>query len=112
MSIGILLLNFGEPETPSLDHVVPFLEAIFMTNMRLEHGDPEAGRRRARELAERRAPGLAAEYEAIGGSPLNARTRDQADALRTALESRGHDVVVGIGMQFTPPAIDDAVAAL
>ena len=112
MHTGILLLNFGEPETPSLEDVVPFLEAIFTTNMRLEHGDPGAGRRRARELAERRAPGLVAEYRAIGGSPLNARTRDQADALRDALESRGHGVAVSVGMQFTPPSIGDAVSEL
>jgi protoporphyrin/coproporphyrin ferrochelatase len=111
MKIGVILLNFGEPEEPTLAEVVPFLERIFATNASLE-GDPttEEVRARSRELAERRAPGLIEEYEEIGGSPLNRQAREQAAALQAELRSRGHDVACYIGMQFTAPSIPDAVA--
>ena len=57
MRTGILLLNFGEPERPVMEEVVPFLERIFLMNGGLEPGqEGEARRLRARELAERRAP--------------------------------------------------------
>ena len=32
MKTGVLLLNFGEPEHPTLEEVVPFLERIFSLN--------------------------------------------------------------------------------
>ena len=28
MSVGVVLLNFGEPEDPTLENVTPFLERI------------------------------------------------------------------------------------
>lgn len=113
MTTGILLLNFGEPERPVMEEVVPFLERIFLINGGLEpgHAEDEARRKRARELAERRAPGLIEEYEAIGGSPLHAQARRQAELLEEELRERGQDVVVLVGMQFTEPSIADAVAA-
>lgn len=111
MRTGILLLNFGEPERPVMEEVVPFLERIFLVNAALEPDQGEAARERARELAERRAPGLIEEYEAIGGSPLHAQARRQARMLEEELRQRGHDVVVILGMQFTEPSIADAVAA-
>jgi protoporphyrin/coproporphyrin ferrochelatase len=111
MKIGVILLNFGEPEQATPDEVVPFLERIFSMNAALE-GDatPEQARERSRELAERRAPGLIAEYEEIGGSPLNAQARAQAAALQSELRARGHDAHCYVGMQFTDPLIDAAVA--
>ncbi|MEX2399840.1 MAG: ferrochelatase [Rhodothermales bacterium] len=113
MTTGILLLNFGEPERPELDEVVPFLEAIFLANMRLEHAaDAEAGRRRARMLAERRAPALVADYRRMGASPLAEQTRAQARALDVALRRRGFEARVAVGMQFTGPSIVDAVRTL
>ena len=81
------MLNFGEPEQPTLEEVVPFLERIFSLNAPLE-GDAARRSRRGRaagELAEPRAPGLIEEYEAIGGSPLNAQARAQAEALEAEL---------------------------
>lgn len=114
MPTGVILLNFGEPETPSFDEVVPFLESIFLANARLEPAGAgvDDARGRARQLAERRAPALVSEYERIGGSPLNAQTRAQARALETELRGRGGDVVVAYGMQFTEPSIGDAVRAV
>ena len=36
MKIGVLILNFGEPENPTLEEVIPFLERIFARNASLE----------------------------------------------------------------------------
>jgi protoporphyrin/coproporphyrin ferrochelatase len=106
---AVLLLNFGEPEHPSLQEVVPFLQRIFQLNVGLEEASPHAAQERTRQLAEARAPGLLAEYELIGGSPLLAQARTQAELLERELGRRGHDAVAIVGMQFTPPFIADAV---
>lgn len=113
MKIGVLLLNFGEPERPSLEDVTSFLEAIFLTNFQLEHeGRPEAGRQRAAELASRRAPDLLEDYRKIGGSPIRRQSEAQARALDVELRRRGHDVVVTVGMQYAPPRVEEAFAHL
>ncbi|MFW6079114.1 MAG: ferrochelatase, partial [Gemmatimonadota bacterium] len=111
MKIGVILLNFGEPERTTPAEVIPFLERIFLTNASLE-GDasPEEARRRSRVLAEARAPGLIEEYGEIGGSPLNRQARGQADALAVELERRGYEVRTWVGFQFTDPLIPDVVA--
>jgi protoporphyrin/coproporphyrin ferrochelatase len=107
---AILCLNFGEPETPTLEHVLPFLERIFYTNASLEsQPTDEARRARSRELAEQRAPGLMAEYEEIGGSPLNAQARAEAAALKAELHARGYPVEVYTAFQYTEPLIADVV---
>ena len=87
--IALLIVNFGEPEVPTLDEVTPFLERIFLRNADLESSTGDAARRRARELAERRAPALVREYEVIGGSPLIPQAREQARAVHRELEARG-----------------------
>lgn len=108
-STAVLLLNFGEPEEPSEAQVVPFLERIFYLNAQLEPDAAGAGAERARQLARERAPGLIAEYASIGGSPLNAQARAQADALARELERRGNDVIARVAMQFTPPGIAEVM---
>lgn len=113
MRTAVVLLNFGEPEEPTLEAVLPFLERIFARNAPLEAAaTPEAAQRRARELAERRAPGLVADYEKIGGSPLGAQSRAQADALRGELERRGLEAEVVVANQFTDPTIPAVVERL
>lgn len=108
---GVLLLNFGEPENPVPEEVVPFLERIFSLNAPLMgSATPEEVRERSRRLAEARAPGLIEEYLEIGGSPLRRQAREQAELLEAELRRRGHDAVVRVGMQFTPPSISEAVA--
>ena len=108
MKIGVLVLNFGEPEHASLKEVVPYLERIFTRNASLE---PKKGRAkgRARELAEARAPGLIEEYKEIGGSPLNRQARNQVRMVELALRRRGLDVKCYSSMQFTDPSIVTAV---
>ena len=106
--IGVLAINFGEPDEPTREKVIPFLERIFLQNANLEPN--ESGRERARQLAEARAPGLIEEYEAIGGSPLNRQADHQAEALEANLRSRGRDARVYSVFQFTEPSIADGVA--
>ena len=112
MTTGVVLLNFGEPSEPTRENVVAYLERIFLNNASLEEADTEEeARERARQLAERRAPGLIEEYEEIGGSPLNPQAEAQAEALAAELDARGYDAETYVGMQFTEPFIGDAVAA-
>lgn len=111
MKAAILVLNFGEPENPTREEVIPFLEKIFALNMNLEDGlSQEQARARAHELASRRAAGLIEEYELIGGSPLHEQAHWQAKHMEAELRARGFDVTSYIGMQFTNPGIADAVA--
>lgn len=110
MTTGVLLLNFGEPEETTREAVVPYLERIFLSNMEMEDiDDEEAARERARELAEKRAPGLLAEYEEMGPSPLKQQAREQADALADELGGRGYDVEIYNGMQYTDPFVREAL---
>jgi len=110
MTTGVLLLNFGEPEETTRDAVVPYLERIFMSNMEMEEiDDEEEARERARELAEKRAPGLLAEYDEMGPSPLKPQAREQAEALADELADRGFDARVYNGMQYTEPFVRDVL---
>jgi ferrochelatase len=111
MKTAVIVLNFGEPENATMEEIVPFLEKIFMMNASLEDATAyERALQRSQQLAQERAPGLIEEYEKIGGSPLHAQAREEAEALQRELKRRGHDVPVFIGMQFTTPSIGDAVA--
>ncbi len=106
------LLGFGEPESASREETLAYLERIFLANATLDGNlGPEAVRQRCRELAERRAPGLLADYERIGGSPLIEQCRRQAAELSEELQRRGEPVVVRFGMQFTEPTIEQTVEA-
>ena len=110
MADGLLFINFGEPDEPTLEKVTAFLERIFMQNASLEDHEDEAAVARTRELARRRAPGLLEEYQEIGGSPLNAQSEAQAHALAAEFEARGMDVRVYSCFQFTEPSIRGCVA--
>ena len=107
MKIGVLILNFGEPENPTLEEVITFLERIFARNSSLES---DKGKSRARKLAGARAPGLIEEYEEIGGSPMNRQAQKQARMVERILRRRDLDVRCYSGMQFTEPSIGAAAA--
>ena len=111
MHTGVVLLNFGEPGRATLEEVVPFLERIFLANAGLEGAaSPEAVGARCRQLAERRAPQLIEEYEAIGGSSLNAQSEAQARMLVGELAGRGMAARAYIANQFADPLIPDILA--
>ena len=113
MATGVVLLNFGEPSEPDREVVLEYLTRIFYDNMDLEEADSdEEAWGRSRELARRRLPGLIEEYEAIGGSPLQAQANAQAAALAETLTERGHEVSVSHAMQFTEPLIPDVASEL
>jgi ferrochelatase len=105
--IGVLVINFGEPDEPTPDKVQPFLERIFLQNGGLEPN--ESARARARQLAADRTPGLIEEYLAIGGSPLNRQAESQATELGRVLGARGWDVRCYSVYQFTDPSVSDGV---
>lgn len=110
MRLGVLVVNFGEPETPAADQVVTFLERIFLTNASLEGKQPDdAQRTRSRQLATTRAPGLIATYEQLGGSPLNAQARAQAEGLQLELGRRGMDARCYPVFQFVDPPPQEGV---
>jgi ferrochelatase len=110
MSLGVLLINFGEPDEPTLEKVTAFLERIFLQNASLEGHANEAAIARTRQLARDRAPGLLEEYQEIGGSPLNAQAEAQAEDLRRELARRGVEARVYSAYQFTDPTIAQKVA--
>ena len=111
MKVGVVVLNFGEPETATIAEVTLFLERIFQANAPLEADTLESARgARSRQLAQARAPGLAEAYRAIGGSPLNAQSRDQADALAAELRRSGLEASCYAAFQFTAPSPADALA--
>lgn len=108
--IGVLLVNFGEPDEPALEPVRAYLERIFLQNFDLESHRDEAAVARARQLAAARASGLLEDYREIGGSPLNAQADAQAEALGEELASRGWSTRTYSAFQFTAPFIADKVA--
>ena len=110
MRVGVVLLNFGEPEDPTLENVTPFLEQIFQANAPLEGSaiEPSQGAR-SRQLAAEHAPGLVETYRQIGGSPLNSQAREQAVALEKELHRRGQEAACRVAFQFTPPYPTEAV---
>jgi protoporphyrin/coproporphyrin ferrochelatase len=106
MKLGVLMVSFGEPETPTREQVVPFLERIFLTNASLEGQQPdEAQRARSRQLAQARAPALLETYKEIGGSPLNLQARAHANALEAELVRRGVAARCYTVFQFVEPSI-------
>jgi ferrochelatase len=110
MSLGLLFINFGEPDEPTPEKVTAFLERIFLRNASLEGHTGEAAVARARELARQRAPGLLEAYAAIGGSPMNAQSVAQTESLRDELGRRGVHARAYSAFQYTDPAVAECVA--
>jgi ferrochelatase len=105
--IGVIVINFGEPNPPVPDQVQAFLERIFLQNAGLEPS--EEALKRTRQLARDRTPGLVKEYQAIGGSPLNRQADQQAQLLSEELARRGWDVRTYSAFQYTEPFIAEKV---
>ncbi len=98
MNIGVLLLTYGSPAT--LADVPQYLSNV-------RGGRPMP----AEELHELEGE-FTRRYDLIGGSPLIARTMEQAAALQdelTRLFPDGPAFRVGIGMRFSTPTVAEAV---
>src|SRR5215510_4729108 len=105
--IGVLLLNLGGPET--LDDVRPFLFNLF--------SDPDIIRLPFRFMqkpiawliASRRHKKSGGYYSLIGGgSPLRKITGEQAQALESALRTRGIGAQVYVAMRYWHPFTEEA----
>jgi protoporphyrin/coproporphyrin ferrochelatase len=92
---SVLLVAFGGPERP--EDIRPFLQNV------------AAGR----PIPAQRLEEVAHHYEVMGGrSPLNALTRRQADALRTALAARDAALPVWVGMRNWHPYLHETLALM
>eukprot|EP00238_Polyblepharides_amylifera_P009107 CAMPEP_0196589496 /NCGR_PEP_ID=MMETSP1081-20130531/63710_1 /TAXON_ID=36882 /ORGANISM="Pyramimonas amylifera, Strain CCMP720" /LENGTH=522 /DNA_ID=CAMNT_0041912315 /DNA_START=236 /DNA_END=1804 /DNA_ORIENTATION=- len=111
--IGVLLLNLGGPET--LDDVQPFLYNLFADPdiIRLPTSLQWLQKPLAYLISMNRAPKSAAAYASIGGgSPLKKITDEQAEALRLALQSRGIEAQVYVGMRYWYPFTEEAITRI
>lgn len=107
---GVLLLNLGGPE--SLEDVRPFLYNLFADPDIIRLPDPLKFLQPllANVIATLRSPKSSEGYAAIGGgSPLRRITDEQADALATALRSRGLDTEVYVAMRYWHPYTEEAL---
>lgn len=90
--IGVLLLNLGGPGR--LEDVRPFLLNLFSDRQIIRLGPAFMQKIIAWFIAYRRAPKSMANYEKIGGgSPIRAKTEEQARALEEALTAAGSFIV-------------------
>lgn len=100
-TIGVLLLTYGSPAT--LADVPQYLSNV------------RGGRAMPPEELHALEAEFTRRYDLIGGSPLIARTRAQADALGAALARQfpdGPHFRTGIGMRFSDPTIAAGVAQM
>lgn len=105
--IGVLLLNLGGPER--LEDVRPFLFNLFSDRQIIRLGPAFLQTTIARIIAHRRAPKSMANYRRIGGgSPIRAKTEEQAAALEQALRADG-DFLVRPCMRYWRPFAKEAL---
>lgn len=91
---AVLMLAYGSPDSPD------DMEA-YLLDIRGGRPTPEAFANVFRER-----------YDQIGGSPLTARTFEQAQAVEAVLRTRGDDLPVYVGMRHWKPWIKDTVAQM
>lgn len=89
---GVMLAGFGGPPDPK--DAVEFVRGVV--------GNRPGAEARIREVAHH--------YEEVGGSPFNALTQQQADALQAVLRRRGIDVPVRCGFKHWKPYFADTLA--
>jgi len=109
----VLLLNLGGPDT--LDDVQPFLYRLFADPDILRLPRPLASLQPnlASVVSQLRAPRSRAAYESIGGgSPLRQETDAQARALKAALRAQGCAADIYVGMRYSFPFQEDAMAEI
>jgi ferrochelatase len=103
-------LNLGGPERP--EDVRPFLLNLFSDRDIIRLGPPFMQKIIARVIATRRAPKSRANYAKIGGgSPIRAKTEEQARALEDALTPAGSFIVRSC-MRYWHPFAGEALAQM
>lgn len=109
--VGVLLLNLGGPE--QLEDVRPFLFNLF--------SDPEIIRLPfvwlqkplAWLISTSRSKKSQENYKLIGGgSPLLRITQEQGRALQSALQQKGQDAQIYVGMRYWHPFTEEAIARI
>ena len=104
---GVLLLNLGGPDRQA--DVRPFLFNLFSDREIIRLGPPFMQKIIARIIAYRRAPQSMANYRYIGGgSPILAKTQEQAAALEEALTEDGWFMVRAC-MRYWHPFADEVL---
>ncbi len=99
--VGVLLLNLGGPEKQA--DVRPFLYNLFSDRLIIRLGPALLQKPIAAMIARKRAPVSMENYRKIGGgSPIGRITRQQAEALETALAVDG-DFMVRPCMRYWTP---------
>jgi protoporphyrin/coproporphyrin ferrochelatase len=92
---GVLLMTYGSP-ADDLHDLPEYLAAV----------------RGGREPSDELVGEFRRRYEAIGGSPLIAITRDQAAAVEAHLRKDGVDAAATVGMRFSAPTVLDGLREL
>lgn len=111
--IGVILLNLGGPDSP--EAVKPFLLNLFSDREIIKLGPKPLQKYIAALIVRRRAPKTISAYAKIGGaSPILPISRAQAKALEEQLNSgkRAPHFLVGVGMRYWHPYIQDTMADL
>ena len=115
--LGILLVNLGTPDAPQTPEVRRYL-AQFLSDPRIIELPRWLWKTILHGIVLRVRPAKSAEayrevWSESEGSPLLSISRKQQAALQKELSARyGDDVVVGLGMRYGTPSVDDALTEL
>jgi protoporphyrin/coproporphyrin ferrochelatase len=108
---GVLLLNLGGPD--QLEDVRPFLFNLFSDPEIIRLPFPWLQKPLAWLISTSRASKSQENYKQIGGgSPLRRITEEQAQALQQALQQRGQEAQVYVGMRYWYPFTEEAIARI
>lgn len=109
--VGVLLLNLGGPE--KLEDVYLFLYNLFADPEIIRLPIPFLQKPIASLIAASRAPISQENYRMIGGgSPLRQITDEQGENIENALQRRGIDAKVYVGMRYWHPYTSEAIAQI
>jgi ferrochelatase len=109
--LGVLLLNLGGPD--KLEDVRPFLYNLFADPEIIRLPSPLLQAPLAWLISTLRSKKSQENYKKIGGgSPIRRITDAQAIALKTQLQSNGHDAHVYVGMRYWHPFTEEAIAQI
>ncbi len=115
--LGVLMINLGTPDAPETPEVRRYL-AQFLSDPRIIELPRWLWKTILHGIILRVRPAKSAEaykevWSETDGSPLLSISKKQQAALQKELSARyGDDVVVGLGMRYGTPSVDDALTEL